>query len=132
MQHDELIGQVQQRARLGSRGEAEQATRAVLETLGARLAGGQPRTLAAQLPPEIGRHLSRHEGSAGSFGREEFIRRVADAQTPGVDEPDAAFHIRAVLSVVDEALEGAQLDDVRSQLTEDYYELFDFEELPVS
>jgi uncharacterized protein (DUF2267 family) len=37
MQHDEFIGQVQNRAKLPSRGEAEGATRATLETLGERI-----------------------------------------------------------------------------------------------
>lgn len=41
MQHDELIGQVQARARLDSRGAAERATRAVLETLAERLPEGE-------------------------------------------------------------------------------------------
>ncbi len=54
MKHDEFIGQMQYRARLSSRGAAERATRATLETLAERLAGGEARDLAAQLPPEIG------------------------------------------------------------------------------
>ncbi len=40
MQHDAFIGQVQARARLSSRGEAESATRATLETLGERMPEG--------------------------------------------------------------------------------------------
>ena len=52
MKHDEFIGRVQHYARLASRGDAERATRATLETLGERLAGGEPKDLASQLPPE--------------------------------------------------------------------------------
>ena len=76
MQHDEFIGEVQARARLSSRGDAERATRAVLETLGERLAGGQPHNLAAQLPEEIGRHLEGRRVSARAFevGRYRSIR----------------------------------------------------------
>ena len=55
MKHDEFIGQVQHRARLSSRGEAERATRATLETLAERLAGGEEQDLAAQLPAEFDR-----------------------------------------------------------------------------
>ena len=47
MQHDEFIAQVQARARLSSRGDAERATRATLETLAERLAGGLRDKLAA-------------------------------------------------------------------------------------
>ncbi len=50
MKYDEFISQVQRRANLASREEAERATRATLETLGERLAGGEAKDLAAQLP----------------------------------------------------------------------------------
>lgn len=52
MQHDVFIGQVQQRAKLPSRGDAERATRAALETLGERIPSGFATNLAAQLPVE--------------------------------------------------------------------------------
>jgi uncharacterized protein (DUF2267 family) len=115
MQHDEFIGLVQHRARLDSRGAAEAATRATLETLGERLAGGQPSNLGGQLPQEIRLHLERQDGPSESFGLQEFYERVADREGPGVDLPQAAFHARAVLSVVDEAITGAGLRDVRDQ-----------------
>jgi uncharacterized protein (DUF2267 family) len=60
MRHDEFIGEVQHRVKLPSRGDAERATRATLETLGERL--GAPDNHAAQLPPEIGRHLTSFNG----------------------------------------------------------------------
>ncbi len=129
MQHDEFIGQVQQRARLDSRGAAEQATRAALETLSARLAGGLPSNLAAQLPPEIGRHLEREDDRAEQFGLQDFYERVAEAQSEGVDLPQAALHTRAVLSVLDEAVGGTKLDDVREQLPDEFASLFEFEEV---
>ena len=65
MKHDEFIGQVQHRARLSSRGEAERATRATLETLAERLSGGEAKDLASQLPSEIGEHL---RGAWSSIG----------------------------------------------------------------
>lgn len=49
MRHDKIIGQVQARAQLASRGEAEAATRATLETLGERIPPGAAENLAAQL-----------------------------------------------------------------------------------
>lgn len=49
MRHDKIIGQVQARAQLASRGEAEAATRATLETLGERITPGAAENLAAQL-----------------------------------------------------------------------------------
>jgi len=119
MKHDEFIGQVQHRARLSSRGDAERATRATLETLGERLAGGEPKDLASQLPPELGRHVL--EGLAGigePFSLDEFYRRVSLRE--GVDLPKAAFHARMVISVLQEAVSQGEIDDVRSQLPPEY------------
>lgn len=124
MQHDEFIGLVQDRARLGSRGAAESATRATLETLADRLTGGLAGNLGAQLPPEIGRHLQDTEGE--SFEITDFWRRVADREAYDVDLPEAAFQARVVVSVVDEAVTGDQLDRVKEQLTPEWAELFDF------
>lgn len=59
MKHDEFIGHVQHGARLASRGAAERATRAALETLRERVPDGLADNLAAQLPTEIGEHLRR-------------------------------------------------------------------------
>jgi uncharacterized protein (DUF2267 family) len=42
MDHDHLIGQVQHRARLTSRGGAEVAVRATLQTLEERISEGRP------------------------------------------------------------------------------------------
>lgn len=124
MQHDELIGLVQERARLDSRGAAETATRATLETLAERLGGGLPQNLGGQLPPEIGRHLDVDRTER--FEVDEFFDRVAERETAGVGKPQAAFHARAVLSVVDEATTGGQLDRVREQLTPEWSQVFDF------
>ena len=47
MKHDEFIGHVQHGARLASRGAAERATRAALETLRERVPDGLADNLAA-------------------------------------------------------------------------------------
>lgn len=127
MQHDEFIGQVQARARLASRGDAEAATRATLETLGERLPEGLAGNLAAQLPQEIGEHLRRtadvgKQGREGqvqgeSFGRPEFVARVS--QRERADPPAAAYHARVVLEVVGEATTGGIMTRVRESLPED-------------
>ena len=89
MKHDEFIGRVQHYTRLPSRGDAERATRATLETLGERLAGGEPKDLASQLPPEIGEHLLRGCAGIGErFSLDEFYRRVSVRE--GEDLPKAA------------------------------------------
>src|SRR5260370_16536893 len=98
MKHDEFIGRVQHHARLPSRGDAERATRATLETLGERLAGGEPKDLASQLPPEIGLHLLRCGGKGERFSLDEFYRRVSERE--GQNLPRDSFHPPPALSVL--------------------------------
>jgi uncharacterized protein (DUF2267 family) len=127
MNHDEFIGQVQHRARMGSRGEAETATRATLETLAERMADGAAKNLAAQLPAEIGEHLRRNSpqdaGTGEQFDLDEFFRRVTERE--GVDQPDAVFHARTVLEVTDQATTGGLMTKVREQFPAEYGPLFD-------
>jgi uncharacterized protein (DUF2267 family) len=109
MQHDEFIGLVQNRAHLSSRGDAERACRATLETLGERMPEGLADNLAAQLPHEIGEHLRRTEvyggqGTGERFGKKNFIGRVA--ARADVSEQQAAFFVRAVMEVTGEATQG--------------------------
>jgi uncharacterized protein (DUF2267 family) len=127
VEHDEFIGQVQQRARLGSRGDAERATRATLETLGERIADGAAKNLAAQLPHEIGEHLRRvapaQEGTGEQFSLDDFFDRVTERE--GIDPPDAVFHSRVVLEVTDEATTGSLMTKVREQFPAEFDRLFD-------
>jgi uncharacterized protein (DUF2267 family) len=124
MKHDEFIGQVQHRARLSSRGAAEHATRATLETLAERLTSGEVDDLAAQLPPEIGEHLRHKWSTRGErFSLDEFFRRVS--QREAVDLPEAVFHARAVIEVLSEAVSQGEMDDVRAQLPAEFDRLFE-------
>jgi uncharacterized protein (DUF2267 family) len=122
MQHDEFIGAVQSRAKLPSRGDAERATRATLETLGERIPAGLADNLAAQLPVEIGEHLQRMidldtTGMGEQFDAREFVRRVSERAT--VDEPQAAYRVRVVAEVVDEATGGGVFDKLAESLPDD-------------
>lgn len=122
MQHDEFIGQVQARARLGSRGEAERVTRAVLETLGERVPDGLADNLAAQLPQEIGEHLRRAAPSDGRgtgehFDRNDFVDRVSERAN--LDAPQAFYVARVVCEVVGEATQGGLMNKVRDALPPD-------------
>ncbi len=121
MKGDQLISEVRNLAELDSNEEAQKATRATLETLKERLAGNEPSNLAAQLPPEIAPYVDG-EGDRESFSVEEFYERVA--QREGVSREEAVKHARAVATVVQSTVTGGEVDDVRSQLGNEYEELF--------
>jgi uncharacterized protein (DUF2267 family) len=125
VKYDEFIKEVQTRGYMESRQEAENATKATLETLGERLAGGEPKDLASQLPPEIAEYL-RYEGEQepNPFSVDEFFERVNE-KDPGVDEPRAVYYARVVLAVLQDAVTQGLIDDVRSQLPEEYAPLFE-------
>lgn len=123
MKHEDFVGQVQYRAQLSGLDPAERATRVVLETLAERLFGGEPENLAAQLPPEIGRHLRiPRAGIATSYTLDEFIQLVGFRE--GVDLPESEQHVRAVFSVLGEAVTAGEWEDVHAQLPSDFDPLF--------
>ena len=125
MNHDEFVQQVQHRARVASNGEALTAIRSTLETLAERLAGGEADDLAAQLPREVGHYLRAADRKTEGvrFDVDEFFRRVSERE--GKELPDAVFHARAVMSVLTEAVTPGEIEDVKTQLPEDYERLFE-------
>lgn len=125
MQHDEFIGHVQHRARLASRGEAERATQAVLQTLAERLAGGAAENLASELPQHLAGYVMQGDldGDPESMTVDEFLHRVAERE--GVDLPKSIFHVRAVLEVLGEAISEGQMRKIRTQLPDEWDPLFE-------
>jgi uncharacterized protein (DUF2267 family) len=121
MKGEQFIAEVRNLAELANDEEAEKATRATLDTLRERLAGNEPSNLAAQLPPEVASYVEG-SGSGEPFSVDEFYDRVA--QKEGVDHDEAVKHARAVATVVQTAVTGGEVDDVRSQLGNEYGELF--------
>lgn|GEM_PF-4175483 len=65
MKYNEFIAQVQRRANLDTQDEAELAAGAVFVTLAERLAGGEAKDLALQLPPELAIYLQQPFAGAG-------------------------------------------------------------------
>ena len=132
MKYDEFIAQVQRRADLNSRDEADRAVRATLETLGERLAGGEAKDLASQLPPEIASYLEQPLAGAGeSYTLNEFFQRVSDRE--GVALPEGTFHARVVIGLISEVVTMGEIENVRAQLPVEFRELFEVEnegELP--
>ncbi len=126
MKYDEFIAQVRHRAGLGSHTEAERATRATLETLAERLAGGEAHDLASQLPPELAHYLELPDaGIAAKLTLDEFFELVSERE--GVDLSAAAFHARVVIGVLTEAVSIGEIQDVRVQLPAAFAQLFNVE-----
>jgi uncharacterized protein (DUF2267 family) len=126
LKYDEFIAQVRHRAGLGSHAEAERATRATLETLAERLAGGEAHDLASQLPPELARYLELPDAGIGAkLTLDEFFELVSERE--GVDLSAAAFHARVVIGVLTEAVSIGEIQDVRVQLPAAFAQLFNVE-----
>ncbi|MFC7139663.1 DUF2267 domain-containing protein [Halosimplex aquaticum] len=122
MNYDEFTGTVQNRLELPGTGEAVRAIRATLTTLGERIQEGEATDLAGALPMEIDYYLTGAVADHGQhFDWDEFLDRVADreAQTAPDDRAGVAHHARSVLTVVAEATQEGQLDDLRDQLPAD-------------
>jgi uncharacterized protein (DUF2267 family) len=126
VRYDEFLGHVQHRARLGSRGEAERATRATLETLAERLVGGEAHDLASQLPPELARSLQPPDAGIGAkLTLDEFFELVSERE--GVELEEATLHARVVIGVLTEAVSIGEIQDVRVQLPAAFAQLFNVE-----
>ena len=125
MTYDQFVGQVQNRAKLASTGEAVAAIRATLETLAERLAGGAAEKLAAQLPQEVGEYLRAATGAGmgDSFSLDEFFGRAANRER--VDKPDAVYHARVVMEVLSEAVSAGEIQKILAQLPGEYIPLFE-------
>jgi uncharacterized protein (DUF2267 family) len=124
VQYEEFIDRVRQRAELGSFSESERAARATLTTLGEYLSGGEGLDLAAQLPQGLAEHLRRQPPDrAMLFSLNDFLQEVGERE--GVNTDEASAHVRAVVSVLQEAVSEGEMVDVRRQFPSEFDTLFD-------
>lgn len=123
MKADEFLAKVQRRAGIGSQESALLVSGSTLATLSERLAGGEVKDLASQLPPEIGVFLLQPMAGEGTpFGIDEFFWRVS--QRAGIDLQDAALQARVVIGVLCEAVSMGEIENIRAQLPEDIRQMF--------
>ncbi len=126
MKYDEFIAEVRRRARLATTEEAENATRATLQTLAERIEIDEVKDLASQLPRELAMYMqSPTTGIAESFSLDEFFHRVSERE--GADLADATFHARIVAALLSEVVTVGEIEDVRAQLPADFAKLFEVE-----
>jgi uncharacterized protein (DUF2267 family) len=122
VRYDEFMKKVRERSGLDE-DQAERAVRAVLNTLAQRLAGGEPKDFASQLPQELKEAtlFTTGAGEGRDMSSEEFVRTVADREGSSPEAADK--HVRAVLATLREAVTPGEWDDIESQLGRDYREL---------
>ncbi|NEA28755.1 DUF2267 domain-containing protein [Actinomadura bangladeshensis] len=120
MKEHELVAAIRETGRIDTHEHAERAIKATLEVLGERLAGGQSRDLASQLPPALASALP-DQGEGQVFGLEEFYQRVADHE--GTEPRQARQHARAVLAAIKVSVNPGLFEHVAAQLPADYDDL---------
>ena len=122
MKAHEFHARVRERGNYADAQDAHRVTAVVLGLLGQRLAGGESKDLAAQLPLELQGPLLEADASAESIGVEEFCSRAA--RELGSSEEAARWDVSAVLTTVAEAISGGQLNQILTQLQPGYAQLF--------
>jgi uncharacterized protein (DUF2267 family) len=113
----EFVKRVAERAGLDEQ-RARRAVEAVLETFGERIADGEARDLAVQLPDEFGEALTRPGGDPVKMPVDEFVHRVAERE--GELDWLAREHVRAVLTTLREAVTVDEWDDTIAELPKEY------------
>ena len=132
MDHDAFLSEVQRRAHLGTKEEAERAAQATLETLGHRLAqaGDLACNVAEQLPASLAEPLVR--GAREPYkrlGLGEFFDEVGRRQGAGgtAEAPEAhacEAHACAVIAVLCDALPEGSTVKIRHALPPEFAPLF--------
>lgn len=122
MKEHEIVAEVQKSTDIDSHEHAEQAVRAVLSVLGERLAGGEPKDLAAQLPPALAEAIPT-QGQGDQFGLDEFYSRVAEREGRGCTPDAAREHTRATIAALKLAVTPGEFEEVADQLPKEYSEL---------
>jgi uncharacterized protein (DUF2267 family) len=122
VKYDEFMARVRRRTGLDEE-QAERAVRATLNTLAQRLAGGEPKDFASQLPQELKNTtlLTTGAGEGLSLSPDEFVAKVAECE--GVDPEQARKHVEAVLATLREAVTPGEWDDIEAQLGHQYRDL---------
>jgi uncharacterized protein (DUF2267 family) len=104
-----------------SKEEAADLTRATLEEIAGQISGGEVQRLAVGLPDWLEPHLPRHDRRAHPKPLTEFVREIS--QRTGLKEEEARRGMRALLTVLREAMDPTHLEHALSMLPKDYRQL---------
>lgn len=126
MRYDEFLTAIARHGGPSDRDHADDVTRTVLEDLGKRLVGNEPRDLASQLPAEMQQPLLQHNGEQETDDDlDAFLRRVAEHEGRGCDPEEALAHARAVLATMAGFVSAGEISDLRAQLPAGFGPLFE-------
>lgn len=103
MQEHEFVAAVRQSTGLPDAASAERAVKATLAVLGRRLAGGEAKDLASQLPGTLKEQFPT-DGPGEPFDVTTFYERVAAHEGGEVTTAQARQHARAVAKGLETAL----------------------------
>ncbi|ELY50991.1 DUF2267 domain-containing protein [Natronolimnohabitans innermongolicus] len=119
MNFAEFTGEIQHRLELPDTGRTVRAIRATLMTLGERIPEGAAEDLAASLPVESKWYLTgavqEHDQR---FDWQEFLDRVDEREGPRTGPPEAAYHARIVIGLVESEVPASDFQQLRDQLPE--------------
>ena len=119
MNFDEFTGEIQHRLELPDTGRTVRAIRATLMTLGQRIPEGNAEDFAANLPLEIKWYMTGAVHEHGQrFDWQEFVGRVSEIEGEGVDVPEAAYHARVIVDLVETQVPPSDFRQLRDQLPE--------------
>lgn len=103
---------------------ARDAIEATMRTLGERITDGQAADLALYLPREIRSPLVDVDERTADLSRDEFRDRIATRAD--IDADDATILICAVFDALRETAAETQLENVRTQLPDEYDPFFEY------
>jgi uncharacterized protein (DUF2267 family) len=119
MQEHEFVSAVKESLALPDNQSAERAVRATLTVLGQRLAGGETKDLASQLPGGL-KDVLPAQGGGERFDVDTFYQRIAEQEGDGVTVAQARQHARAIAKGLETALSDGEWQNFTSQLPQDF------------
>lgn len=130
MDADDFYDEVASRANLDSAEEGKTVTHAVLRTFTDRVSSGDVQAIRSQVPDELASALQTDtdqtpDQGAADFGKEQYVRSVQDNLGEDFDDEAAPDYARAVHGALRDVVGDAKMDDVESQLPEEYDVLFE-------
>ena len=121
MNYDEMLDAVASQAGL-TRDAAAETIVATLTVLAERVTPNETRDLLAQLPKPL--KTIPIPPQPTSFTPDEFVARVVK-RTSGENDANGGARVRAVFSVLGDAVNAGEMRDIAEQLGDDYVELSD-------